>query len=68
MFCPDEALAKELGGLAAGSLTSNASYMEASEDAGWVVVMVYDGKKRCNEMTILDVKCLAAGPVCVLRM
>ena len=38
-----------------------------TEDSGWVVVMVYDGERCCTELAILDAKCLAAGPVCVLR-
>ena len=38
------------------------------EDAGWVLTLVYDGKKHRSTLAILDGKDLAADPVALLHL
>jgi all-trans-8'-apo-beta-carotenal 15,15'-oxygenase len=39
-----------------------------NEDDGWVIVLMYDGDRRCSDVVILDGQAIAAGPIARLKL
>ncbi|NJL47534.1 MAG: Apocarotenoid-15,15'-oxygenase [Leptolyngbyaceae cyanobacterium SM2_5_2] len=39
-----------------------------SEDDGWVMVLMYDGDRRCSDVVILDGQAITAGPIARLKL
>jgi all-trans-8'-apo-beta-carotenal 15,15'-oxygenase len=39
-----------------------------AEDAGWVLVLLYNAESRCSELAILDAQAISVGPIARLKL
>jgi all-trans-8'-apo-beta-carotenal 15,15'-oxygenase len=39
-----------------------------AEDDGWVIVLLYNGERRCSDLVILEAQNLTAGPIARLKL